>query len=430
MKPAYQTLLVILILLVTQACQPHTSSEGKGQPIDNGSRAKRANQQVAPHQAAHNIPTQAHQKALLAGFYGDHNIPSQTFTIDPSKAQTIRGANGSVLQIPAGIFVDGRDAPVQGEVVLELKEALGPLDQVLGNLTTTHQGRPLQSGGMLCLQATAGGKPVHIARGGAIETTVPTTKRLKGMSLFQGHRDANHQMQWNNPVPIPEPAAPKADDEVPVVENEAEPRYTITYSVDGFKDDRDYPIEVLEAVEQYTYKKVSPKILRDSMFQVGAYTVRVYKQERGNKTSVVKKTLRGTNEFRTDQEMCYVFQLKQLGWANIDRLYHDPRTEEVELFTYINNEGDFPLIYTTMVTESMYLPGYQREDDSFSFTHGDYEAARLPIGAKATIIATAYRDGQPYFAYQTLEIQKQQAIDLELKATSKEELTATLEAVL
>ena len=119
--------------------------------------------------------------------------------------------------------------------------------------------------------------------------------------------------------------------------------------------------------------------------------------------------------------------MKNLGWANIDRLYSDPRTEEVELLANISNESDFNFIYTTMVTQSMYLPGYQKKDESFSFTHGDYESTQLPIGETATIIATACKDDKTYFGYQTIEIKKKQDVKIELKESSKTKIEEILE---
>ncbi|MGB6037019.1 MAG: hypothetical protein WBG42_12175, partial [Cryomorphaceae bacterium] len=145
------------------------------------------------------------------------------------------------------------------------------------------------------------------------------------------------------------------------------------------------------------------------------------------KWSQVFKVEKGTNSYVTDQNVYYIFKLKNLGWANIDRLYSDPRTEEVDLLASVSNESDFNFVYTTLVTQSMYLPGYQKKDESFSFTHGDYESTQLPIGEEATVIATACKDGKTYFGYQTIEIKKKQNVKIELKESSKNKIEEILE---
>ena len=75
-----------------------------------------------------------------------------------------------------------------------------------------------------------------------------------------------------------------------------------------------------------------------------------------------------------------------------------------------------------MLTERMYLPGYQKKDNSYSFTHGDDEAAQLPVGAKAMVMATAYKGELVFFAYKTITIQKEQAISLELAESDLDQI--------
>ncbi len=105
-----------------------------------------------------------------------------------------------------------------------------------------------------------------------------------------------------------------------------------------------------------------------------------------------------SNAFLEDINQKYVFELFNLGWANIDRLLDDERTEFVDLTTSISNYQEFGQVYITMVftSKSIYLPGYQKKDMTFSFTHGDYEETRLPIGEDAIIIATSSKKGIPY----------------------------------
>ncbi len=135
---------------------------------------------------------------------------------------------------------------------------------------------------------------------------------------------------------------------------------------------------------------------------------------------------KGVNSFTQDWNTNYVFTMKKLGWANIDRLYSDPRTKDVEFITQVENKEDFKTIYITMVTEKMFLPGYQMKNETFSFTHNDEEKPKLPIGASATIIATAYKNAVPFFVIKKIIISDKQTINLKLVETTKNKLTLDL----
>lgn len=146
-------------------------------------------------------------------------------------------------------------------------------------------------------------------------------------------------------------------------------------------------------------------------------------------TGADRKARKGTNEFRVDPAANYIFQVKNLGWANIDRLMFDKRSKPVNIITAVDNKqvGE---VYISMVVKShgMYLPGYEMKNGTYCFSHGDHEKMQLPIGAKATILATAYADGKPYVGIQDIVIAEELNVDLHLEPTTKEGLRSTLEA--
>ena len=135
---------------------------------------------------------------------------------------------------------------------------------------------------------------------------------------------------------------------------------------------------------------------------------------------------KGTNYFSVDHKTSYIFEMKDLGWANIDRLFSDPRTQLVELLTEIKNASEFDKVYITMVISEMYLPGYQMKNGDFSFTHGDTEKPKLPVGEKAVIFATAYKNNKPHFDILTTQIKEKETITLNLAETTEDELRTKL----
>jgi hypothetical protein len=79
-----------------------------------------------------------------------------------------------------------------------------------------------------------------------------------------------------------------------------------------------------------------------------------------------------------------------------------------------------------MITPKMYLAGYQKKDNSYSFSHGDDEKMQLPIGERVTILATAYKNDKPYFAMKKLTITNKQNLSLNLLETTTENLKIEL----
>jgi hypothetical protein len=135
------------------------------------------------------------------------------------------------------------------------------------------------------------------------------------------------------------------------------------------------------------------------------------------------------NTFETDPNSEYIFSIKQLGWANIDRVYSNPRTKNVELITAIDNYTDFENIYITLLMdkEKIFIPGYQKKDLTYGFTHGDYEKEKLPVGESAIIIATAYKNDIPYYSIQKITISEKQKVSFSLIETTMEKLKLDLE---
>jgi hypothetical protein len=72
------------------------------------------------------------------------------------------------------------------------------------------------------------------------------------------------------------------------------------------------------------------------------------------------------------------------------------------------------------------LPGYEKRDGTYGFSHNDAEPTNLPVGEEAIILATTYRNNIPYFAFQKIIIAPKQNISLSLKETIKLKLEAYL----
>lgn len=140
-------------------------------------------------------------------------------------------------------------------------------------------------------------------------------------------------------------------------------------------------------------------------------------------------TNKGQNGFVEDFNTSYIFSVKKLGWANIDKLFDNPNSDNVEMLAKIDNENDFDYVFTSLIlpNEKMYIPGYQKQNNSFGFTHNDEEKLILPKGSEATLMATAYKDDKPYFNLKQFVIEKNINFSFSLNETNAEDLKEIIE---
>jgi hypothetical protein len=135
-------------------------------------------------------PNDPFQKAIVS---------SQFFDIDSKKDNVVEGENGTVLVIPKGSFKNSKGKTVTANVKIELAEALSLDKMLLSNLTTTSNGKPLETDGMIYLNATSDGEQLSIDSNIPIYVEIPTRKRKPGMKVYKGLRDENGNMNWINP---------------------------------------------------------------------------------------------------------------------------------------------------------------------------------------------------------------------------------------
>lgn len=345
------------------------------------------------------------QTELLSNLFKPQNLPKQGFQIKPDRDTTLIGENGTILRIYKNSFEDKNGNQITTPIDIELKEALTPIDIVSSNLTTTTNGKPLQTGGMIYLNAKSGNQQLEIARNKSIGVMVPNENIDQEMKIYKGVK-TDTGINWVDPTPI-------LNNEIKLDEKKQIGKPL----VDTFKIENQDARAIFDFVDEDTLR----------IKQLGKRKGNVVRKQNNNFGQFANEiSEKGFNKFSEDYKNCYIFELKKLGWANIDRLYVDPRTQQVELITKISNSKDFEKIYITMVISNMYLPGYQKKDDTFSFTHGDDENTQLPIGEKAVIFATAYKDNSPYFEIITTTIKSKETINLNLKKTDEQFIKTTL----
>lgn len=126
-------------------------------------------------------------------------VPSQTFDIDSKQDNVIEGKNGTVVVCPKGCFKNAKGEIVVDNVKIELSEALSLEDMLLSNLTTTSDGKQLETDGMIYFNATANGEQLTINKDNPIHIEIPTMEKKAGMMAYKGIRDEKGNMNWIAP---------------------------------------------------------------------------------------------------------------------------------------------------------------------------------------------------------------------------------------
>ncbi|MDB5256181.1 MAG: cytochrome c, mono- and diheme variant family [Chitinophagaceae bacterium] len=124
---------------------------------------------------------------------------SQLFTIDAKQDNVVEGENGTTITCPKGCFKNAKGEIVEDNVQIELSEALSIEEMILSNLTTTADGKLLETDGMIYFNVTANGEQLTINKDNPIHLEIPTFKKKPGMMAYEGVRDSLGNMNWIAP---------------------------------------------------------------------------------------------------------------------------------------------------------------------------------------------------------------------------------------
>ncbi len=127
----------------------------------------------------------------------------QRFTLNPKVARVIVGKSGIMVAVPADAFIDANGKAPEGKVRIELMEGLTEADVTRMNLGTMSQYGPLESGGMLYVNAyTEEGDALSIAPGKCLSIEIPTVNKKEGMEAWEGIMQPDGSLAWVNPQTV------------------------------------------------------------------------------------------------------------------------------------------------------------------------------------------------------------------------------------
>nr|WP_321232858.1 hypothetical protein [uncultured Psychroserpens sp.] len=121
---------------------------------------------------------------------------SKTHNIGTSKDTVIRCQEGTILRIKAGSFMHPNTGQaITGKVDLKVTEYYKLSDILITNLTTTSNGKPLETGGMIHIEAKQANINLELKDDKPIDILFPTQNKKPDMQLFSGKWE-DDTMNW------------------------------------------------------------------------------------------------------------------------------------------------------------------------------------------------------------------------------------------
>ena len=119
------------------------------------------------------------------------------FVVDNTRQCEFIGRRGTRLVFPANIFEDENGVSAQGSIEIVMKECYD-LDEILAEkLSTTSDGRIIETAGMVHIEATQGGVPLRLKKDEQYTIFFPAQgKSSAGFELFYGNPTMDGIVNW------------------------------------------------------------------------------------------------------------------------------------------------------------------------------------------------------------------------------------------
>lgn len=389
----------------------------------------------------------------LADFYSKNEKKAQSLLISNDKDTTIVCAEKTKITIKANSFASVKTgAGISGKVKLSVKEYYKMSDILLARLSTTTNGKLLETGGMLNITASSGNENLRLKKGKTIDIEFPRKEEKEGMQLYTGNWKGS-QLNWNlvqNSVDLNQvfsTATLEKSPEFPggmrlfykyISNNIQLPdgltggkiisrfiidrngKVTNTQIIRGLR--RDIDAEVLRCLRK------SPNFIPGKLNGMPvnvSYTlpITISSTETEDSPKEIQANFEETytdknlNKAEATEISNYLFSSSELGWINCDRLWRNSTAPKVD---YIVN---FDKISETSVNLVFHrfksMMGYTNQSGSALFYN-------IPSGEDVTIVAIKFFDGKPYLAIKDSKTSAKREMDLAFKPVSMEMLKSEM----
>jgi mono/diheme cytochrome c family protein len=155
------------------------------------------NRSVPPDQA--NIRHELNEENNKQWLDADKHLVPEIFIVDADKDTVIETKNGIIFTIPAGGFLNEKSEVVTGQVELEVKSAMNPMDIMRAGLSAVSEDNLLETEGMFYFNARQEGLNLALSKTKGIYVSIPSRNPGKNLMLFEGKRMPNGKIDWVEP---------------------------------------------------------------------------------------------------------------------------------------------------------------------------------------------------------------------------------------
>ncbi len=121
-----------------------------------------------------------------------------TIYIDPNQDNLVYGNQGTGLFFPANCFMNEDGKSITGKVKIQLNECYTIPEMIEANLSTTSDGRLLETAGMVDIHAFSSGKAIVLKSDASYEIYFPKNENDKvDFKLFYGEWQEDGMINWN-----------------------------------------------------------------------------------------------------------------------------------------------------------------------------------------------------------------------------------------
>lgn len=386
---------------------------------------------------------------MLLDFYIKNDKKAQSFLINTSKDTTIVCAEKTRIRIEANSFISSKTGKgVIGQIKISVKEYYKISDILMGRLSTTSNGKLLETGGMLNINAVANGENCQLKKDKSLEIEFPRKAEKEGMQLFNGNWK-NNEINWNveaNSIDLNH-VFTKVD-EKPVYPGGLQKMYSFIgnnirlpddyingkvytrFVIDkegnvkdiqvtrGIrKDVDDAVIRGLQKLPKFTPGKVNG-VAVNTTYDLPV-TIRQEDEDGGSSVSSPQKYVKPLYDDKTlknaDTESIqfYLLRTSKLGMINCDRFLNYDESPKIDFVINLKTD-DKSSVNVIFHRFKSILRGFSN-DDTILFRN-------IPKGEKITIFAIKYLDEKPYLAIKETEISSKIENDLVFQEMTFEKL--------
>jgi len=376
----------------------------------------------------------------------------QSFTISSERDTTLNGEEGTVIKIKHESFVYAEtNIDVIGPVSVHMAEYYKLSDILLANLTTESNGRMLETGGMIFIEALAEGKQCELKKDSTIEIQFPFTERKEGMQLFIGTWE-NENVNWEE-LYVPKDTSLTIEWQAPEYPGGNRPlnsflsrRIDYFDSMLGFTGTISVKIQMDEAGKINSAEVIEPflrrynRIIQNVFFKMPRWkpatqngvpvkcsvtqTVFFILDEREYPDTAFKKEFEELidtdttllNETSPITISRYIFSSSKLGWINCDRFY-DEKGQKLDLF--VKAEG-YDELEVKLVFHSF------KSILSGMLVDNNYRFRQVPIDESITIVAIARKNERNFVAFGDYSTNSRVIDNLVFRQVTKDDLKESL----